>query len=79
MLLSSAGGALCQQLVVRNSSSLLCTADAAAVGRYPVVVSLNGVNSSVDSDTGRVVRRMCGKDLFGLPGAYCGACPKVQF
>jgi hypothetical protein len=71
------GGAACEQLVVRNSSVLQCSAPGSVVGKYPVVVSLNGVNSTSPASSLPRVYRLCGKDKFGMPGARCGGCPEV--
>ena len=44
------------------------------VGRYPVVVRLNGQNSSVPV----FLDRLCTAGQFGLPGSFCKPCPKVR-
>ncbi len=71
----SSGGAPCLQPNLLNSTIIVCTAPGGVrVGQYPVVVSLNGQNSS-----GSVtLDRLCGDQRFGVPGAVCGACPKVR-
>ena len=47
---------------------------ASPVGRDNVVVSLFGINST----TSVMIDRMCGEDLYALPGQYCEACPAVR-
>jgi hypothetical protein len=45
------------------------------VGRYPVIVSLNGQNSS-----GSVtISRLCAAAQYAPPGELCGECPMVGF
>jgi hypothetical protein len=69
-----AGGTLCTQIVVFNSSRLTCSVPPQPVGAYPLVVSLNGVNSSASYVP---VYRLCAGGRFGLPGQDCEACPAV--
>lgn len=75
------GGALCAQPNVLRSSEVACVAPAMRVGRYPVVVSLNGQNSSTAphlSGGPVTVDRLCDARQYGLPGQFCGPCPKVS-
>lgn len=67
-------GQVCTQLLLVNSSWLQCTIGPANVGRYPIIVSLNGQNSS---SVGSMVAvdRLCGDGRYGLPGQPCGLCP----
>jgi hypothetical protein len=68
-----AGSTLCQGVNVANSTTLFCTATSVVVGRFTVVVSLAGRNSSE-----RVfLEFLCDTGLFGLPGNPCTSCPKV--
>ena len=66
------GDVPCSQPIVVDSSRVLCTAPAGVVvGRYPVVLSLNGQNSS-----GSVaLDRLCGDGRYGPRGSLCGPCP----
>jgi hypothetical protein len=64
----------CTSVTVINSSAIECSLSAAAVGRYPVTVSLNGQNSSSSVS----IARMCGDDRFGFPAQLCGPCPSVS-
>lgn len=73
--LADAGGEVCSQPNVINSSLLTCTAPVMRVGRYPVVVSLNGHNSSSGAVT---IHRLCAAAQYGPPGEYCGPCPTVS-
>jgi hypothetical protein len=66
------GDTVCAAPNVLNSTVIQCTAPAMPVGRYPVVVSLSGQNSSGSV----VLDRLCGKDRFARPGERCGPCPR---
>ena len=68
------GNTVCTQPNVLQSTEVVCVAPSMPVGRYPVVVSLNGQNSS----GANFVNRLCGERYFGLPGQFCGPCPKVH-
>jgi hypothetical protein len=67
------GLSLCLEVNVMNSSTVYCSATSTVVGRFPVVVSLAGQNSS-----DRIALRFfCDSGFFGLPGQPCIPCPKV--
>ncbi len=65
-------------LLCRSFKLLLCRVAApqgtSKVGRFPVVVSLNGQSS----DGSVTLSRLCTSSRFGLPGDDCGPCPRVS-
>ena len=65
------GSTVCQQLIIVNSTRLQCSLPLSVVGRCPLVVSLNGQNSSDNV----VVDRLCGEGRYGALGGPCGPCP----
>ena len=73
---ASAGGTVCTEVVIVSSSQLVCSAPVSPVGAYPLTVSLNGQNSTADSDV--KVYRLCGGGQFGSPGQECSDCPAVR-